>query len=208
MVKRNGLSLVISISILLSSENLLLIPHSPINAEITEIKLSQIGQFGLLRKPRPGIPAHYHTGIDIKRPSDNYEDEPVFPIYKGKVISMRRDGPYANLIIEHEYNSKKFWSLYEHISGIIVNLNDFVSPNQLIAHFMNKNELDRYGWQFDHFHLEILRLQPIKMEPTEAHPDLLYKSYSLVCYTEEDLNKYYYNPIEFLQSFPDILEQP
>ena len=183
-------------------------PQSPIRAKVAEIKLSNIGQFGLLRKPRPGIPAHYHTGIDIKRPSDNYEDEPVFPIYKGKVISMRRDGPYANLIIEHEYNSKKFWSLYEHISGIIVNLKENVNPDQPIAHFMNTNELDRYGWQFDHFHLEILKVQPVKMVSSREHPDLFYKSYSLVCYTEEDLNKYYYNPIEFLQSFPDILEKP
>jgi len=202
------LILIILSYIITISDNLPLHIYSPVKSDISAIKLSKIGQFGLLRKPRPGIPAHYHTGIDIKRPSDNYEDEPVFPIYKGKVISMRRDGPYANLIIEHEYNSKKFWSLYEHISGIIVNLKENVNPDQPIVHFMNTNELDRYGWQFDHFHLEILKVQPVKMVSTREHPDLFYKSYSLVCYTEEDLNKYYYNPIEFLQSFPDILEKP
>ena len=173
---------------------------------VIEIKLTEIGQFGLLRKPRPGIPAHFHTGIDIMRPTDNYVDEPIFPIARGKVISKRHDGPYANLIIEHDYLGIKFWSLYEHISGIIVNLNDDVFPNQPIAHFMNKSELDRYGWQFDHFHLEILKVQPMKLEPNKEHPALLYKAYSLVCYTEDDLNKYYYNPIIFLQSFPDILK--
>jgi hypothetical protein len=180
--------------------------HSPIKADLYEIKITDIGQFGLLRKPRPGIPAHFHTGIDIMRPTDNYVDEPIFPIARGKVISKRHDGPYANLIIEHDYLGIKFWSLYEHISGIIVNLNDDVFPNQPIAHFMNKSELDRYGWQFDHFHLEILKVRPMKLEPNEEHPALLYKAYSLVCYTEDDLNKYYYNPIIFLQSFPDILK--
>lgn len=180
--------------------------HSPVKADLHDIKLTEIGQFGLLRKPRPGIPAHFHTGIDIIRPTDNYLDEPIFPIARGKVISKRDDGPYANMIIEHEYKSLKFWSLYEHISGIIVNLNDNVITDQPIAHFLNKSELDRYGWQFDHFHLEILKVQPIKLEPNEEHPDLLFKAYSLVCYTEYDLDKYYYNPIEFLQSFPDILK--
>jgi hypothetical protein len=196
------------ISILAISENNYIIIRSPVRAEITEIKLSKIGQFGLLRKPRPYIPAHYHTGIDIKRPTQNYIDEPIFPIAKGKVISIRRDGPYANLIIEHDHKHIKFWSLYEHISGILINLNDIVSPDQPIAHFMNKIELDRYGWQFDHFHLEVLKVQPLKLDPNKEHPDLLFKSYSLYCYTEKDLNKYYYNPIEFIQSFPDILEQP
>ncbi len=180
--------------------------HSPVKVDLYKIKITDIGQFGLLRKPRPGNPAHFHTGIDIMRPTDNYVDEPIFPIARGKVISNRDDGPYANLIIEHDYLGIKFWSLYEHISGIIVNLNDDVFPDQPIAHFMNKSELDRYGWQFDHFHLEILKVQPMKLEPNEEHPGLLYKAYSLVCYTEDDLNKYYYNPILFLQSFPDILK--
>jgi len=182
--------------------------HPPVKTELLEIKLSEIGQFGLLRKPRPGIPAHYHTGIDIQRPKENYTDEPIYPIARGKVISIRRDGPYANLIIEHENDDKKFWSLYEHISGIIVDLDANVFPDQPVAHFMNKNELDRYGWQFDHFHLEVLKVRPLKLEPNTEYPDLMFKSYSLICRTGDELNKYYYNPIEFLQSFPDILEQP
>jgi hypothetical protein len=35
------------------------------------VQLTSIGQFGLLRKTRPGIPAHLHTGADIKRPNNN-----------------------------------------------------------------------------------------------------------------------------------------
>ena len=170
-----------------------------------EIKLSKIGQFGLMRKSRAGIPAHYHTGIDIIRPIDNYHDEPMFPIASGKVISKCDDGPFSNLIIEHEYQDTKFWSLYEHITGIIVNLNDYVDPNQPIAHFMNKVELDCYGWQFNHLHLEILKVEPVNLKPNDAHSELCYRAYTLLCYTINDLNKYYYNPIEFLQTFPDIL---
>ena len=36
-----------------------------------ELRITKIGHFGLVREPRPGIPEHYHSGIDIKRPNNN-----------------------------------------------------------------------------------------------------------------------------------------
>ena len=168
---------------------------------LSESKLSDIGDFGLLRKPRPNVPQHYHTGIDIKRPNNNYINEPIYPIGKGTVISKRDDGPYANIIIEHESEGFKFWSLYEHVAGIIVKVNDLVDPKKPIARFMNKEELNKNGWQFDHFHLEILKVKPIPLKPTKNYPERFYNSYSLVCYTTEVLEKYYYNPLKFLKEY-------
>lgn len=168
--------------------------------DLSKIKLSAIGDFGLIRKARSKIPAHYHTGIDIKRPNNNYSNEPIFPIAKGKVISKRNDGPYANIIIEHELENIRFWTLYEHISGIKVKVNDCVSPNIPIARFMNKEELNKNGWQFDHFHLEILKVKPLPLKPIAGYPERFFKSYSLVCFSIEDLNKYYFNPMAFLQT--------
>ena len=165
---------------------------------INLLELSEIGEFGLLRKERPRVPAHLHTGIDIKRPTQNYQSEPIFPIFEGVVISKRRDGPYAQLIIEHG-NEHKFWTVYEHIAGIKVNLYDDVSPQTPIARFMDKNELNRYGWQFDHFHFEILKAQPIKLKPDRSKPERLFASYTLMCYTKDDLDKYFYNPLDFLK---------
>ena len=139
------------------------LPIDTINRKLTDtLLLTDIGEFGLLRKERPGIPAHYHTGIDIKRPSTNYINEPIFPICDGIVISKREDGPFAQIIVEHQHD-KKFWTVYEHIAGITVDLFDHVTPSSPIARFMNTGELDRYGWQFDHFHFEILKEQPIKL---------------------------------------------
>ena len=172
--------------------------NTPDRNSISQIELSEIGEFGLLRKERPKVPAHLHTGIDIKRPTKNYQTEPIFPIFEGVVISKRRDGPYAQLIIEHG-NEQKFWTVYEHIAGIEVNLYDDVNPKTPIARFMNKNELNRYGWQFDHFHFEILKAQPLKLKPDRSKPERLYASYTLVCYTKEDLEKYFYNPLDFLE---------
>ncbi|MGZ4034391.1 MAG: M23 family metallopeptidase [Bacteroidia bacterium] len=163
-----------------------------------KIQLTAIGTFGLVRKERKTVPSHLHTGIDIKRPGTNYNDEPIFPLAKGKVISKRTDGAYAQLIIEHELNHKKFWTLYEHVAGIKVNVNDPVDPEHAIARFMDKSELNHYGWQFDHFHLEILKVKPMRLLPDKLHPDRFYSSYSLICFKKEDLEKYYYDPLNFI----------
>ena len=166
-------------------------------SSINDVHLTRIGQFGIWRNDRPGIPGHFHTGIDIMRPSNNYDNEPILSISKGIVISMRNDGPYAQLIIEHQINGKKFWTVYEHIAGINVSVNDTVEKGTPIARFMNKDELNQYGWQFDHFHFEVLKIKPIKLTVDPKRPERHYKSYSLSCYTIDDLNKYFYNPIEF-----------
>ena len=166
---------------------------------LKELELTEIGEFGRIRKERPGIPAHFHTGIDIKRTGNNYEHELIFPIAEGKVISKRDDGPFAQLIIEHYSNSEKsFWSVYEHIAGIKVNVGDKVSPYNSVARFMNLEELNKYGWQFNHFHLEILKVAPIPRNPTQEQNQLLFKTYGLYCFSEEELLERYYNPIDFL----------
>ena len=86
--------------------------YIPINTEnrqsLEKVQLSSIGPFGLLRQARPGIPAHLHTGVDLKRPNNNYINEPVFPAAKGKVISFRDDGPYAQIIIQHSFENSTF----------------------------------------------------------------------------------------------------
>lgn len=164
---------------------------------VNTLELTGIGEFGILRKERPGVPAHYHTGIDIKRPAGNYKDKPIFPICKGIVISVRRDGPYAQIIIEHE-SKLKFWTVYEHVAGIKVSLFEHVSPDLPLARFMNRAELNRYGWQFDHFHFEILKNKPIKIKQPDSNPERQYSSYSLLCFTKEELYRYFYNPVEFL----------
>jgi hypothetical protein len=190
----------LSIAILLTINILL-----PINCgnrnDISEIQLTHIGQFGVMRKAREGVPAHFHTGIDIKRPGGNYNNEPIFPIAEGKIISKRTDGPYAQIIIEHDLKGLQFWSLYEHIAGIMGNVGDFVDPQKPIASFMSRDELDRYGWQFDHFHLEVIRIKPLPINPDPKNPERFFNSYSLICYTPDDLEKYYFDPIEFLKSF-------
>lgn len=166
--------------------------------DFSNIRLTDIGDFGIERKARPNIPAHLHTGIDIKRPNNNYDDNPIFPIANGIVISKRTDGPYAQLIIEHKQNRMIFCTVYEHIAEIRVDLNEKVTSDMPIARFFSQQELDKYGWQFDHFHFEILRKYPLKISPTLELPERHFKSYTLTCYTEDKLLSHFYDPISFL----------
>ena len=164
------------------------------------IRLTKIGAFGLMRKARPGIPAHLHTGMDIKRPRENYHNEPVFPVAKGEVISIRDDGAFAQVIIAHEIERKKVWSVYEHIAGIRVRVGEWAHPFQPVGRFMNQEELNRYGRHFNHVHLEIMKSAPIKLNPDTKKPARFFGTYCLVCYTPSDLAKHYFNPKQFLES--------
>ncbi len=191
------LLLLFQISILSSSEIYLPI-DVPDRKEPGHIIITEIGAFGVWRVDRPGIPGHFHTGIDIKRPADNYSDENIFPISDGIVISMRDDGPYAQLILEHVVDGRKIWSLYEHISGIQVQVGDSVRYDSAIARFMNREELNTYGWQFNHFHFEIIKIRPMTLKVTHENPQRFFNSYTLICHKAADLQKYFYNPLDYL----------
>jgi murein DD-endopeptidase MepM/ murein hydrolase activator NlpD len=178
----------------------LYLPIQATNRQSVEsIKLTAIGKFGLPRKERKEVPTHLHTGIDIARPGTNYTNEPIFAITTGTVMSTRTDGQYAEIIIAHELNGLKFWTAYEHIAGIVVKPGDIVNPKTPIARFMNKSELDKFGWQFDHFHFEVLKHPPQKAAPDTKHPTRFFNSYTLICKTDKDLAKYFYEPIAFLK---------
>jgi len=166
------------------------------------LQLTAIGAYAAYRPERPGIPAHLHTGIDIRRPTKNYFDEPVYAIASGQVISVRRDGPFAQVIIEHYFPEiGRTWSVYEHIAGISCSPGDTVNPFIPIARFMNRPELEQHGYQFDHLHLEILKQPPKPALPSPELPDRLFSTYNLICYTEKDLSYYYINPLQFFNNY-------
>ncbi len=164
------------------------------------VQLTTIGAFGLQRKARPQVAAHYHAGVDFKRPGNNYFDEPIFPANRGVVISLRTDGPFAQIMIEHCTAAQDtLWTVYEHVAGVRVVVGDTVSPRQPMARFMNTEELNLHGWQFDHLHFEILKRRPHPIPATRHTPQRRFKSYNLDCYTRENLKRYYHDPREFFE---------
>jgi len=185
-----------------SSENLhLSLPIGVKNrTSLENSKLTDIGQFGLLRKARSTVPAHYHTGIDLKRPTKNYINEPIYAAGKGKVISVREDGPFSQIIIEHIVKPRDtIWTVYEHILGIKCHVGKIVMENTTIARFFNRKELDKYGWQFDHVHFEILRIKPVKLKRSIKFPEYFYKTYAISCHTHDQLRMRMINPLEYFK---------
>lgn len=115
------------------------------------------------------------------------------------VISKRTDGPYAQLILEHKLKTDTFWTLYEHIAEILVEINQEVDPNEEIARFFNKAELDLHGWQFDHFHFEVLKTPPKPIQPTPKLPHRQFMSFTLECFDETELLNRFHDPLTFMK---------
>ncbi|MFC1555411.1 M23 family metallopeptidase [candidate division KSB1 bacterium] len=188
-------------------ENEWLLPVGKENRETwNKAGLTSIGLFGKIRQARPGIPEHLHTGVDFTRPGDNYTNEPVYPAADGTVISIRDDGPYAQIIIVHTQGEKQLWTVYEHISGIQVELGETVSVLEPIARFMNTEELNNYGWQFDHLHFEIMKVMPKPVQPDPEKPDRFFDTFGLECYDRENLLKRYFDPKEFFETQWHLLD--
>ena len=64
---------------------------------------------------------------------------------------------------------------------------------------MNIDELNRHGWQFNHFHFEVLKMSPLRLKRDSSLPDRLFVSNSLGCFAEDDLTNLFYSPIDFLE---------
>ncbi|MFP4680239.1 MAG: M23 family metallopeptidase [Chitinispirillaceae bacterium] len=173
---------------------------SPTRRSVEEIHLTELGVFGMMRKERPGIGTLHHTGIDIRRPDSSYSDQPIYPAAPGEVISVREDGPYGQIIIRHDDDTHgELWTVYEHIGSIVVSPGDKVFPDFPIAYFFTTEELDQYGWQFNHVHFEIVKSPPRRVEPSFDLPDRHYISYTLECLTREQLGRYMIDPMEFFR---------
>jgi len=162
------------------------------------VRLTSIGAFGIRRKARPKIPSHLHTGVDIARPSKDYEgEEPIYPAAPGKVVSMRDDGPFGEIILEHELEGVKVWTAYEHLVGIRIKTGDSVRPDMPMGRYMNRKELQKFGWQFDHVHFEVLKVEPRAFPKRASLPYCSLATYDLLCFDAKSLTTHYWNPADF-----------
>jgi murein DD-endopeptidase MepM/ murein hydrolase activator NlpD len=104
----------------------------------------QGGQYGFVRDPvetSAGIVyTRFHEGIDIKPLRRDARDEPlddVRAIADGKVVHINPAPSYSNygkyIVIEHRWNGSSYYSLYGHLSSIVVQLGDSVLRGHRIA---------------------------------------------------------------------------
>jgi hypothetical protein len=65
---------------------------------------------------------------------------------------------------------------------------------------MNRRELNRYGWQFDHVHLEVMKAPPLPRQTDAGLPYCRYKTHGLACRSRQELLSRYQDPLAFLRS--------
>ena len=132
---------------------------------------------------------HLHTGVDLVNRGPGEE---VFPAATGKVVSIYAKEPNRGVMIEHQLlTGETVWTVYVHVTKIMINLGEVVSCDSIIAHLMNADQLNKYGWEYNHLHFEVLK------KPRIAR-DGKYLSYSTKCRTTKEVKRHFYDPIEFL----------
>jgi len=157
------------------------------------VVLEHDAHFKAPRAPFDSVKLHFHTGIDLQNGNTIQPGEPVYPIAAGKVIAIEDPPPQRRITIEHRYtNRKKVWSVYIHIIEERVNVGDSVDTGTAIARLMNPAELETYGWDYNHVHLEIMKKLP-------PHVSEFYQRKTFSCYNEKEVDKYFYDPHEFLR---------
>ncbi|MCU0645737.1 MAG: M23 family metallopeptidase [bacterium] len=149
--------------------------------------------FKALRAEFGPVKLHYHTGVDIRNKSYDIPGEPVYPIAAGKVIAIEDSPPQRRIVVEHLLpNREKIWSVYIHIIDEQVNVGDAIDTETVMARLMNIAELEIYGQDYHHVHLEIMK----KLPPYAAE---FYQQKTFTCFTKHEVDEYYFDPELFLK---------
>lgn len=161
---------------------------------------------------------YQHTGVDFA-PTQGIQNIPAYAIFDGKVAKIQlNDGTDHGLgnvvILEHEINGEKIYSLYAHLALINVKLKDGISieKGEIIGEIGNSGFGCKNYWRIDadgcdktspndtHLHLEI-KDAPVIENPLNGMacetPD--YNPRYCYGYTPDSPQKYgYRDPLEFL----------
>lgn len=136
-----------------------------------------------------------HTGLDLQNGGRSGTlggpGERIYAIAAGVVIKISGSLPNKRMVISHQLqDGHTVWSSYLHIADPRVHEGEQVTPQTVIARRLNVVELRRYGWGYNHLHLEIFKKLPV---PRNNH----YTWMSQFCYTTGQVDKYFYDPIAF-----------
>src|SRR5207248_11109944 len=102
------------------------------------------GQYGFVRDPEPTIAGivytRFHEGIDIRPLQRDENGEPrdeVRVIADGKVVYTNAVPSYSNygkyIVIEHQWDSSPYYSLYGHLSAIQVRVGQSIQRGTRIG---------------------------------------------------------------------------
>ncbi len=133
------------------------------------------------------LTGHIHTAIDIipsKPENYNY----VYPIADGVVCSIHLGHPHKTIVIKHKLPDSTFvFSSYKHLQEIYVENGTEVNQDTKLARLYTRAEAKKQGGNYDHLHLEIRK----------SFDD--YGCASWLTMTKDELNKYFFDPLDFLK---------
>lgn len=131
---------------------------------------------------------HKHSGADIK----GSLNEPVYPVGDGIVTDIHLAFPHRTIIVLHRLpEGRHIYSVYKHVEGVVVTIGDTVSKDRPIARLFNADELKKSKFGVCHLHFEI------------KHNVSDNGRASFTCFTREELDKYYYDPLEYMKKLMD-----
>jgi murein DD-endopeptidase MepM/ murein hydrolase activator NlpD len=130
---------------------------------------------------------HIHPAIDI-RPSKSEEFISVYPAANGVVCSIHLGHPYKTVVIKHLLQDKSIiYSSYKHLQEIYVKTGMQVDQKTKLGRLYTHAEAQKLKGNYDHLHFEVRK----------SFED--FGCASWLTMTKDELNKYFYNPLDFLK---------
>lgn len=131
---------------------------------------------------------HIHPAIDIV-PAKPGELITVYPVAIGVVCSIHLGDPYKTVVIKHIMQDKSIiYSSYKHLQEIYVRNGTQVDQNTKLGRLYTHAEAQKLKGNYDHLHFEVRK----------SFDD--FGCASWLTMTKEELNKYFYNPLDFLKN--------
>jgi len=133
------------------------------------------------------LKGHIHTGADII-PAKGTGCIYVYPMANGVVCSIHLGHPHKTVVVKHMLPDSTFiFTSYKHLQEVYVKTGMQVNADTKIARLYTRAEAKKLGGNYDHLHLEIRK----------SFYD--YGCASWLTMTKEELNKYFYNPVDFMR---------
>ena len=113
----------------------------------------------------------------------------VYPAANGVICSVHLGHPYKTLVIKHLLHDKSIiYTSYKHLQEIYVKNGMQVNQDTKLGRLYTHAEAQNLKGNYDHLHFEVRK----------SFDD--YGCASWLTMTKEELNKYFYNPLDFLKN--------
>jgi murein DD-endopeptidase MepM/ murein hydrolase activator NlpD len=131
---------------------------------------------------------HIHSAIDII-PAKSIGLITVYPVANGVVCSVHLDHPFKTVVIKHRlHDSRIIFTSYKHLQEIYVKNGMQVDQNTKLGRLYTHAEAQKLKGNYDHLHFEVRK----------SFDD--YGCASWLTMTKDELNYYFYNPLDFLKT--------